>query len=556
MKRQSVAIYARVSTDRQASTQDGSIDAQLRRLRAAVERDNEDCGDRHEEFIIYDEYVDAGESGKDLDRPQLTRLLGDVKSGRVNHIKVTKLDRITRSLRDFCELKDLFDKHRVSFNSLEDKFDTTTPMGEAMVNIVMVFAELERKMTSQRTKETMVSRAEQGLHNGGRIWGYKLNPDRPGVLLIDEEEARTIRRIFQKYLEVKSLTQLQRWMQRENVLRPEVTSRRKRKSGGTVPTVTGLRTLLQNPVYIGQRQTAKGVVEGKQEAVFKKDSIEENGRIEIWNAVQEKLESRSRKRGQEGVRKEGWKDDPAHVYILRGLVYCGHCGSAMTPDWATGANRAHHYYTCTNRLKYGVKKCSSHRLPATALENAILTRLQTFGVDQVVLAKLLTSANTENAEKLEGVQRDQERVRRRLKKVEEEISTFIGVLRESGASALTAIKDELASLEKQKADLGIDLQIMADKKASLEAASLNHQVTYEAFRQLKDILVMAEPKTLERLLPLIIQKIVWTNADDGSRDGCYKMALYANPMIPETLRLNEGWIQKLCSGDCEEWLPG
>jgi DNA invertase Pin-like site-specific DNA recombinase len=213
---------------------------------------------RYSRDPIYDEYVDAGESGKDLDRPELKRLLADVKSGGIHHIKVTKLDRITRSLRDFCELKDLFDKHRVSFNSLEDKFDTTTPMGEAMVNIVMVFAELERKMTSQRTKETMVSRAEQGLHNGGRIWGYKLNPDRRGVLLIDEEEARTIRRIFKKYLEVKSLTQLQRWMQRESVLRPEVTSRRKRKSGGTVPTVTGLRTLLQNPVYIGQRQTAKG----------------------------------------------------------------------------------------------------------------------------------------------------------------------------------------------------------------------------------------------------------------------------------------------------------
>lgn len=544
-----VAIYARVSTDKQARQEDGSIKSQIKRLRAAFEQEKE-LAPEGVRYVLVDEYVDAGESAKDLNRPEMERMLNDVRNGRIQHIKVTKLDRITRSLRDFCDLKELFELHGVSFNSLSEKFDTSSPMGEAMIRIVMVFAELERKMIAQRVKETMHDRAEAGFHNGGRIWGYAANPDRKGILLIDEEEAEVIKMIFSKYLEVKSLTQLQRWMQRENIVRPEYISRRGNEQGGNVPCVSALRDLLLNPVYIGKRRTQEGVVDGQHEPIFKK----EDGSIQLWEDVQEKLEQRSRSRGQTGLAHTGWKEDPQKTFLLRGLLFCGRCGSAMSPDWALGRDRAHYYYLCTRRSKFGKEKgCPSHRLPAQAIEEAILERVRSFGVDHELIEKLVREANSNSTEKIKLLERDRERVARRLTQVTTEITNFVEVLRKGGAKALRSIQAELENLEEQQEELSTDLQILDDKRGAIEMANLNSQVTFEAYKNLGAILATADPATLAEFLPTIIEKITWDDNGEESRDGTYRMTLYAVPEIPGIAEAVAG--ENVGSVVCTNWYP-
>ncbi|HMP59365.1 MAG TPA: recombinase family protein [Gemmatales bacterium] len=154
-----IAGYVRVSSQRQA-TEGDSLAAQQHEIEQEVE-----FRKRRENWQVesLEFYVDAGKSAKDQKRPQLQRLKRDIAAGKIDLVICFKLDRITRSLKDFVDLWALFAEHDVDVVSLREKFDTSMPTGEAMVQLIMVFAQLERKMTAERTFSIMRDRADRGL---------------------------------------------------------------------------------------------------------------------------------------------------------------------------------------------------------------------------------------------------------------------------------------------------------------------------------------------------------------------------------------------------------
>lgn len=180
-------LYGRVSTQRQAMVEDGGLDTQFSCMEKSIEFENEKAKAIDETWEIVDRYREEGRSGKDLERPEFKRMMADVQSGRINTVIVYKIDRITRSLRDFYTLWETFEKLGVQFVSLYEKFDTTTAVGRAMLKLILVFAELEREQTAERTAATMQYRAEQGLWNGGVRLGYDLDPDNKGVLKVNPQ---------------------------------------------------------------------------------------------------------------------------------------------------------------------------------------------------------------------------------------------------------------------------------------------------------------------------------------------------------------------------------
>ncbi|MBE6569987.1 MAG: recombinase family protein [Ruminococcaceae bacterium] len=120
-------------------------------------------------------YSDKGYGGKNIDRPAFKELLGDIESGKVRRVIVYRLDRISRSVLDFANVIDVFQKHRVDFVSTMEKFDTGTPIGKAMLMIVMIFAQLERETIQQRVIDAYASRSKRGFYMGGRIpFGFTL----------------------------------------------------------------------------------------------------------------------------------------------------------------------------------------------------------------------------------------------------------------------------------------------------------------------------------------------------------------------------------------------
>ncbi len=186
------AIYARQSIEKKDSV---SIEAQIEKCKSF-------CNDEN-----YKIYKDAGYSGKNINRPQFTKLLEDIKSGLVNKVIAYRLDRISRSIADFSQLLIMFDEYNVKFVSATENFDTDTPMGRAMINIVMTFAQLERETIVERVTDNYYFRANNGYWAGGYApYGYKINHiigidgKKHSVLDIDKEQSVIVKRIYDMYI--------------------------------------------------------------------------------------------------------------------------------------------------------------------------------------------------------------------------------------------------------------------------------------------------------------------------------------------------------------------
>src|SRR6185436_2589283 len=158
-----VSLYIRVSTGRQASEGD-SLEEQEKELKKFCEYKN---------YLIHKTHIEPGKSAKDTNRPEYQKLLEDVKAKRINAVIVKKLDRLSRSLLDFEDFMLTAQNHGVEFISIKENFDTTGAMGKAMLRVALVFAQLEREQTSERVKDVLAFRAENGQHNGGKpAYGY------------------------------------------------------------------------------------------------------------------------------------------------------------------------------------------------------------------------------------------------------------------------------------------------------------------------------------------------------------------------------------------------
>lgn len=278
-----------------------------------------------DDFVIME---DAGYSAKNTDRPAYQEMMTRIRSGEFSHLLVWKLDRISRNLLDFMsmytELKDL----GVVFVSKNEQFDTGTAMGEAMLKLAMVFAELERNTTSERVTSVMLSRANTGAWNGGRIpYGYALTPEKSFAIV--ENEAEVVRRIFDEYADGASILSITRDLNEDGI--------KTRRGYDWSPTTVWI--ILDNPVYCGTlRYNLRNEHKGSKDWSFREDKdivYTEDHHPPIVSKEQyarchEILERRnSKKRG--AVRTYRRK----HVHVFQGLLTCGECGSPMTSTIGT-----------------------------------------------------------------------------------------------------------------------------------------------------------------------------------------------------------------------------
>lgn len=197
-----VGAYLRVSTEEQANAVEGSLDNQKYRLKSYVDAKNMQ---EKSWGKIVDFYIDDGYSAKDTNRPAYQRMILDLKNKKIDLILVPDLSRLSRNLLDFCGLLDFLEKYKAGFLSIKEQFDTSSSIGRMMVYQIITLAQFEREQTSERVALGVHSRGMRGLLNGGRpILGYGKDPNKPGTYVINEEEAREVRKIFQTYLEAGS----------------------------------------------------------------------------------------------------------------------------------------------------------------------------------------------------------------------------------------------------------------------------------------------------------------------------------------------------------------
>src|SRR5580658_9536307 len=192
------AIYTRVSTEQGLEQDFNSLDAQREASEAYIK------SQAHEGWrLVRARYDDGGYSGGSMERPALQKLLADVEARRIDVIVVYKVDRLTRSLMDFAKLVEVFDKHGVTFVSVTQSFNTTTSMGRLTLNVLLSFAQFEREVTGERIRDKISASKKKGMWMGGMVpFGYDKAEKK---LIINKEDAKVVRLIFEKYLSLGSV---------------------------------------------------------------------------------------------------------------------------------------------------------------------------------------------------------------------------------------------------------------------------------------------------------------------------------------------------------------
>jgi DNA invertase Pin-like site-specific DNA recombinase len=367
------AIYTRVSTDHGLDQEFNSLDAQYEAASAYIK------SQAHAGWaLIRSRYDDGGYSGGSTDRPDLQRLLNDIRSRKLDVIVVYKVDRLTRSLADFAKLVELFDAHGVSFVSVTQQFNTTTSMGRLTLNVLLSFAQFEREVTSERIRDKIAASKRKGLWVGGPLpLGYAM---RDGKIAIVEEEAERVRLIYRRYLELSGVNALVRDLRAKEIRTKSRLLATGATRGGVQFGRGALFYLLRNRFYIGEVKYKDEILPGEQPAIMERT---------LFDAVQQKLTeqwtTRSRLRN-------------ASDHLLTGLLF-DDVGNRMVPTHATKASVRYRYYVSLPHL-HGESSTATlglvSRVPAAAIEDVIVKSVREY---QVAQQGLPTSAVTHAADR-------------------------------------------------------------------------------------------------------------------------------------------------------------
>ena len=267
------AIYTRKSSEEGLEQDFNSLHAQREACEAFIKSQHGE-GWR----LVRAAYDDGGFSGGTMERPALQRLLADIRERVIDVVVVYKVDRLTRSLADFAKMVELFDAHAVSFVAVTQQFNTTSSMGRLTLNVLLSFAQFEREVTGERIRDKIAASKRRGMWMGGTVaLGYDVSDHR---LVINPAEAETVKGIFQRYLELRSVRLLKDDLDRRGIISKIRLSRNGNRSGGKAFSRGALYELLSNPVYIGEIRHRKERHPGQHEPIMER---------ELWERAQRQL---------------------------------------------------------------------------------------------------------------------------------------------------------------------------------------------------------------------------------------------------------------------------
>ena len=272
------AIYTRKSSEEGLEQDFNSLHAQREACEAFIKSQATE-GWR----LVKTAYDDGGFSGGTMERPALQRLLADICERVIDVVVVYKVDRLTRSLADFAKMVELFDAHAVSFVAVTQQFNTTSSMGRLTLNVLLSFAQFEREVTGERIRDKIAASKRRGMWMGGTVaLGYDVSGHR---LVINPAEAETVKGIFQRYLELRSVRLLKDDLDRRGIISKIRLSRNGNRSGGKAFSRGALYELLSNPVYIGEIRHRKERHPGQHEPIMDR---------ELWERAQRQRDQAAR----------------------------------------------------------------------------------------------------------------------------------------------------------------------------------------------------------------------------------------------------------------------
>ena len=375
---------------------------------------------KSKDYTEFEYYIDGGYSGKDLNRPAIQKLIEDCKNHKIDAVFVFKLDRISRSQRDTLYLiEEVFNKYNVSFISMRENFDTSTPFGKAMIGVLSVFAQLERETILERTRIGLKKRAEAGLWRGGGKIPFPYRYDRnTGTLVPIPEQVELLHKMISLYISGKSFNVIGKIVGMDESM---------------------VETRILSITNTGKVPYRDEVYDGKHEAVVSDELYEEILRV---NKV------RSREKYE-------------RHYLLSGKVFCGHCGAKYRyQKW--GKRLIMYCYSQQKSKPRYIKdpNCNNKRWDTFEVEDAVLEELFKMSLDLDLFKKTfnIATVNVKNE------------YRSRLEEITKQIKNILNNI--ANGIAVEETNNKINELEKEKETIEEKL-IESDQKEKDNKVSLN-----------------------------------------------------------------------------------
>ncbi len=439
------AIYTRKSTDEGLQQEFNSLDAQREAGEAYI------LSQRHEGWqLVPAHYDDGGYTGGNMDRPALKKLLVDIEAAKVDCVVVYKVDRLSRSLMDFARIIEVFDKRGVSFVSVTQQFNTTNSLGRLTLNILLSFAQFEREIISERTRDKQSAARKKGKWIGGHpILGYDIDP-RGGRLIVNTDEAERVRAIFDLYLKHQAAIAVVEELRRRDWGTKSWQSVGGRAHGGKPFTKNRLYGLLTNVIYAGKVNHKGTIYAGEQDGIVD---------LKTWDRVQKLLgrngaASRDRTRNKYGA-------------MLHGLVFCVPCGAPMIHTYTMRGSKRYRYYVCYNAQQRGWNTCETKSVGAPAIETAVIQSIRRLGSDPEIARRTVEHARAQVTARSEQLSKDEAAGRAQLRRLNMEMACAATVSGEEDGAAsrfdrLVEVHKEVQAIEDRLTAIRAELEALKD----------------------------------------------------------------------------------------------
>jgi len=394
--------------------------------------------------------------------------MADIESGRVNTVVVYKVDRLTRSLRDFAKIVDVFDAQSVSFVSVTQQFNTTTSMGRLTLHMLLSFAQFEREVTGERIRDKIAASKRKGMWMGGfPPLGYD---PKDRKLVVNPGEAEAVREIFSRYIELGSVYELKVSLDRDGYVTKRRINKYGRPMGGKMFSRGALYQMLQNRIYRGEIVHRDNTYPGEHEAIVDED---------LWNAVQ-----KTRKKNRIEREAATHARSPS---LLTGLIYDA-AGERMTPTHASRKGKRYRYYVSQSlTTERRANRPTGWRVPARDLEELVCRRVQNFLANESNLFSALETVAPEIKERMRYIAEAGQLAEQwsTLQQARKRVLVRRLVSRVDLNARSVAVAVDVARLPTLLADPGDAAPVTSSWQESAESLTSQHSVVLTASTQIK-----------------------------------------------------------------------
>jgi site-specific DNA recombinase len=482
-----------------------------------------------EAYIIYE---DEGFSGKNTQRPEFQKMLHDAENKKFDVLICYKLDRVSRNVSDFSSFIEALDKYGIGFISITERFDTTSPMGRAMMYISSVFSQLERETIAQRVKDNMIELAKDGKWLGGMTpTGFESRK----VTFTDEnhktrsyheltpveDELKLVKLIYKKYIETESLYQVMKYLLVNNYKTKLNTDWSRSK----------ISSILRHPVYVKASWevinylNSKSIItigepDGIHGMLFYRRRKGKSGYndMDLWMAVVSKHEGIID--GQEWLKAQSILDKNAsnrftvgenRIALLTGLIKCKHCDSNMRVQYGKllkSTGQKQFFYVCSLKYDSGCTRCNNSNLEGPTIEKVIVNKLKEMSVDKGMLVSKFNEYKKELANS--SINNEYKNINDQLRQINSSINNVVKTITlTENEDTSKILVNRLNELTSEKETLEIRLKDIDKVQSDIKEDKKNIDAIIKSLSSFASLIDICDLREKKELLRGLVEKIYW-----------------------------------------------